>query len=215
VTRGRRPLALLAVAALTGGLGVLQASASTPSSSTLSAPSSPGSVAASWTGTIPPGSNPQSTCATPGTDDQHTVKLVVPPAANRLQRRIAFAITWVATGSETVHDQVLTVLGPDGQDAGDSDGGSTTETVVINDPKVGTYTAVACGFANVSPQAYKGTARLAVAEQPRTASLPTVDNGLGFGPSTPSDVQRDIGEPAVTTDREHLHLWPVGLLQRR
>ncbi|MGZ6827333.1 MAG: hypothetical protein ACXVGH_11110, partial [Mycobacteriales bacterium] len=103
--------------------------------------------------------------------------------------------------TETVHDEVLTVLGPDGKDVGDSDGSSTTETVVLDNPKPGTYTAIACGYANVSPQAYTGTATLTVLAPVTRAALPTVDNGLAFGASTPSDVQRDIGEPAVTTDR--------------
>ncbi|MCW2600054.1 MAG: hypothetical protein JWM02_1883 [Frankiales bacterium] len=194
-------MALLAVAAVLGGVGLLQASASTPPSATLTTPSQPGAVTAKWTGTIPVGSNPQSTCATPGTDDQHALKVVVPSGASRLVRRLAIAITWTPTGTETVHDEVLTVLGPDGKDAGDSDGGSTTETVVLNNPKVGTYTAIACGYANISPQTYTGTATLSAAAPAAQRSLPTVDQGLGFGPSTPSDVQRDIGEPAVTTDR--------------
>ncbi|MGB8652740.1 MAG: hypothetical protein WCD35_18990 [Mycobacteriales bacterium] len=203
MTRARLSLALLAAAGLlTTGAVVLPALASTPSSQTLTAPTVAGrSATVRWTGTIPAGSNPQSTCAVTGTDDQHAVRLVVPAGAVSLNRRVAFAITWSPTGAETVHDEVLTVLGPDGSDVGDSDGGSTTETVVLDNPKVGTYTLEACGYANVSPQAYTGTATFSVTAPASQAVLPTVSNGLAFTPSTPSDVQRDIGEPAVTTDR--------------
>ncbi|MCW2669732.1 MAG: hypothetical protein JWO27_1629 [Frankiales bacterium] len=196
-----RHLALLAAAALVGGVTVSVATASTPASSTLTAPTAAGTRSVSWTGTIPVGSNPQNACTVPGTDDQHALSIRVPAAAAALKLSLSVKIAWTPPVTETVSDEVLTLLAPDGSDVGDSDGGSTTEQVVINAPVAGTYTAVACGFANTTPQAYKGTATLTATVPVKLAALPTVNRGLAFGASTPSDVQRDIGEPAVTTDR--------------
>ncbi|MCU1623853.1 MAG: hypothetical protein JWL79_2698 [Frankiales bacterium] len=198
-----RSLALIAAVALLGGVTVSVATASSPPSQTLTAPTVAGrTTSVAWTGTIPVGSNPQSACTVPGTDDQHALAIRVPAAAAALKLALSVKIAWTPSGSETVSDQVLTLLAPDGSDVGDSDGGSPTEQVVINDPVAGTYTAVACGFVNSLPQAYKGTATLTATTPVKVAGLPTVSTGLAFGASTPSDVQRDIGEPAVTTDRD-------------
>jgi hypothetical protein len=199
----RRLLALVPVLALAGtGQLLLPASASTPASSTLTTPSTAGGKAAvTWAGTIPVGSNPQSVCSTPNTDDQHAVTLVVPAAAGRLSRTLTVSITWKPTVTAVANDEVLTLLGPTGKNVGNSDTSATTETVVLNDPPPGTYTAVACGYANSAAQDYSGLAMVTTKTTSLTANLPTVSHGLAFGASTPSDVQRDIGEPAVTTDR--------------
>jgi hypothetical protein len=196
-----RSTALAAAAVLLAGVVVSVATASTPPGSTLTAPSKVGTSTVSWTGTIPVGSNPQNACTVPGTDDQHGISIRIPSAAAALRLSLTVKISWTPPGSETASDEVLTLLAPDGSDVGDSDGGATTETVVINNPIAGTYSAVACGFLNSTPQAYKGSATITATPAVKQAALPTVDNGLAFGASTPSDVQRDIGEPAVTTDR--------------
>ncbi|MFN2540062.1 MAG: hypothetical protein ABR549_18180, partial [Mycobacteriales bacterium] len=197
-----RPLALTAAAILLGAGIVSIATASTPSNQTLTAPTAAGTTTkVTWTGTIPVGSNPQSACTVPGTDDQHGIAIRIPSAAAALKLTLSVKIAWTPPVTETVSDEILTLLAPDGTDIDDSDGGSPTELVVINDPVAGTYTAVACGFVNSSPQPYTGTATITASAPVKLASLPTVNHGLAFGASTPSDVQRDVGEPAVTTDR--------------
>jgi hypothetical protein len=197
--------ALLLASTLAGaGLVLMPASASTPAASTLVTPSSAGATAAvAWTGTIPVGSNPQSVCSTPGTDDQHGVTLVVPAAAGKLSRSLSVAISWKPVVTGTASDEVLTLLGPTGKTVGSSDTSATTETIVLNDPAPGTYTAIACGYVNTAAQAYTGKATVTTKaiNTNGAATLPLTSHGLAFGASTPSDVQRDIGEPAVTTDR--------------
>ncbi len=198
-----RRLALLAAATLLGGVAVNVATASTPASQTLTAPLAAGrTTTVTWKGTIPVGSNPQNACTVPGTDDQHALAIRIPSAAAKLKLALSVKIAWTPPGPETANDEVLTLLAPDGSDVGDSDGGSPSEQVVINSPSAGTYTAVACGFTNTSPQAYTGTATITATAPAKLSALPTVSHGLGFGASTPSDVQRNIGEPAVTTDRD-------------
>ena len=201
--RSPRLLALIPVAVVSSV--VLVSAASTPTGSTLTTPTTGGATASvTWKGTIPVGSNPQSVCSTVGTDDQHAITLVVPPAAAGLTRTLKVAIAWTPVVTGTANDEVLSLIGPNGKDVGNSDGSSSTETVVLNNPPAGTYTAQACGYVNSASQPYTGLASVttaAAAVGAAAASLPVVDHGLAFGASTPTDVQRDIGEPAVTTDR--------------
>ena len=201
--RVRRPELALVVLLLCG-TAVSAATASTPPSQTLTAPTAlHATTTIQWTGTIPPGSNPPGGCTVPGTDDQHGIAVRIPAAARGFVLELSVEIAWRAEGDGTTSDEVLTLLAPDGSDAGDSDGGTPHEKVVVNEPVAGSYTAVACGLVNAAAQPYTGKATLtAIAPVKGPAPLPTVDHGLGFGASTPSDVQRDVGEPAVTTDRD-------------
>src|SRR5438552_3587234 len=62
----------------------------------------------------------------------------------------------------------------------------------------GTYKAQACGFANSTPQAYKGSVQVSTT---KVVKAPAANNhGLKFSATVPSDPQRDEGEPAITTD---------------
>ena len=194
---------VIAVANLSG--------ASTPPDSTLTAATTSGKTTmVKWTGTIPTGSNPTSACATPGTTDSHTVRVVVPRRAKALTLKLTFAISWTPAVAEQAADQVLSVIGPDGHDVGDSDGGSTTETVALENPGPGVYTAIACGFVNPAPTSYVGKATMVTADRVEappvtggvsvTPGLPVTPSGLSFGAAVPSDPQRNEGEPAVTVD---------------
>jgi hypothetical protein len=212
----RRSARLLAVSAvlLAGALPAASLSgaafASTPAGSSLSVPTTPGgSVSARWTGTIPAGANPNSDCTTDpsGTalEDPHALTIVVPAGAySAVTATLTVQITWApaSPGGATTSDEILTLVGPGGKVVGSSDTSNPQETVSVADPVAGTYTALACGFVNSTPQPYAGTATLTSAARPAPGALPLVDpQGLQFSATVPADPQRDEGEPAVTTDR--------------
>jgi len=201
----RRVVAALGVAAAAGAssLALLPAQASSPSDQTLTTPSKAGRTAeVKWTGTVPVGANPDQPCATPGTADEHTVTLRVPEKAVRLTRELTFAVRWTPGVAAAANDLIMVVVDPTGAttDVGDRRG-SSVEKVVVRSPMPGPWRLLVCGYANVSDQAYRGTATLEVSKPVIEKDLPTIATGLAFGPSTPSDIQRNIGEPAVTTDR--------------
>ena len=158
-------------------------------------------VSQSWDGTIPAGANANSDCAgqPAPTIDEHVIKVVVPKGVYKTVNAVmAVSITWTPPGPETANDEILTLFGPDGKEIGASDGGSTTEAISVLNPLPGTYKAQACGFANSTPQAYKGSVEISttkVVKAPRSSA-----HGLKFSATVPSDPQRDEGEPAITTD---------------
>ncbi len=186
-------IALACVPALSG--------AAIPPSQTVTAPAS-GTATAEWTGTIPPGVDPTSSCPSGG--DTTEIKLTVPAGLyDTTAVEAAFAITWTPAITEDTADEILTVTGPDGS-TGTSDGGSTTEQVIINNPKAGTYTVTACGFINTLPQSYDG--KLTLRATPKAAgeeNLPSDPaQGLGFTASVPADPQRDEAEPLIEIDND-------------
>ena len=189
----RRTLLLAALAAV---IFAGSTSASTPPSQTVTAPAPPGTVKVSWTGTIPPGAGPTSSCnaATPG--DSHEISLHVPPGLyDGAASQATFKISWQGSGN----DEILTVNGPDGSELGSSDGSGNSEVVSANDLKAGKYTAIACGFAAPAPQQYTG--ELTLTTTPRAAGLPAADaHGLRFSASVPADPARDEAEPDIRVD---------------
>ena len=190
---------LVAVAAVAG-----PSAATTPSG--LTVPSSPGStVTATFSGTIPPGANPNSDCAgAPApTLSTNTIALTVPPGVyDAVDASVLFKITWTPVVDASSSDEILTVLKPDGTALGASDGGDPAEQVAALDPAGGTYTMLACGFVNPQPQDYTGTVTIKTTTHVSSAQLPISSaNGLAFSATIASDPQRDEGEPAVTVDR--------------
>jgi hypothetical protein len=185
---------------LTGSTG-----ASTPPSASVTVPSSVGQTASdSWTGTIPVGSNPTSDCSgLPSTQvDEHDIQITVPSGLySTLNAQFKFSITWTpGTPTEDTADEILTVIGPDGNEIGSSDGGSTTETVTALNLGSGTYKVLACGFVNALPQSYSGTLDVTTtALEPSLPSAPA--QGLQFSASVPADLQRDEAEPLITIDK--------------
>jgi len=135
--------------------------ASTPSSQQATVPSRGGkTVTVTWTGTILPGANPTSDCSTGlSSEDHHAIHLTVPTGLyTNLAATATFGIQWTpSTGNETSNDEILTLIGPDGQEIDSSDGGQPAESVPVANPGSGTYDAIVCGFANAAPQDYKGT----------------------------------------------------------
>jgi hypothetical protein len=188
----RRTLLLAAVAAI---VIAGSTSASTPPSHTVAAPPPPGTVKVTWTGTIPPGAGPTSSCnaATPG--DSHDIDLQVPPGLyDNATSQATFKISWQGSGN----DEILTVNGPDGE-VGSSDGSGNSEVVSANDLKAGRYTVTACGFAAPTPQDYTG--ELTLTTSARAPGLPAADaRGLSFSASVPADPARDEAEPDIRVD---------------
>ena len=150
------------------------APASNPPTSSVVAPTAAGGTASdSWTGTIPPGTNPKSNC-TSGLSpvDHHIIHLTAPVSYGTLSVQFVFSITWTPnTPTGDTADEILTVVGPGGE-VGSSDGGTTTETVTGYNLPTGDYDVMACGFVNALPQNYSGkfAAIVAVGE----FSLPSV-----------------------------------------
>lgn len=195
---------------LATGLLLSPVSGSSPSSSTLTVPSSAGSASASWTGTIPTGSDPTSDCSTlaGGLADAHTVK-VVPPSDGytKVNATFDFSITWTPATVEDVADEVLELQAPDGSTIASSDGSDTTEKVTVRNLAAGTYTLLACGYVNVASQDYTGTAKVTTVAKTATAtsggtttSHTVNDTLMSFTPATVVDPILFGGEPGVNFD---------------
>src|SRR3954453_17101747 len=92
--------AIIGVLGLTGTtMALLPAKASTPASHDVVVPTVPGqTVQVTWTGTIPPGSNPTNSCLAGATSDTHTVNVQVPPNLYQsLAATFSFKISWAPT----------------------------------------------------------------------------------------------------------------------
>ena len=108
--------------------------ASTPATDSITVPSTIGqTVTVTWTGTIPPGSNPASNCVTVADtplSDQHVSTVIVPAGVySTLAAKFTFKITWTPVVNINSSDEILTVIAPDSSIVGSSDGGSANETV--------------------------------------------------------------------------------------
>ena len=97
-------------------------------------------------------------------------------AYDSIDATFAFSITWAPPGAEDVADEILTVIGPDGDEVGSSDGSSTTEKVVGLNLSPGIYHVLACGFVNAAPQAYSGKLEVTTSARATEQSL------VGFVP---------------------------------
>jgi hypothetical protein len=178
-------------------LAAIPTEASTPPSHAVTVPPSGSTTTVTWTGTIPPGTNPTSSCdVLPG--DSHEIQLQVPAGLyDSATAEATFKIRW----TDPDQDEILTVRGP-GDSSGSSDGSSNSEMVLLNDPKAGTYTVEACPFLATAPQDYTGELTIrSSARGAGEASLPAADaQGLAFSPSVPADPQRDESEPEIRVD---------------
>jgi hypothetical protein len=199
----RSRLVCLAVLVLTiGFLAVGAAPASSPPSSSVTVPTTVGGTAGdSWTGTILPGTNPDSNC-TSGLSpvDHHLITINAPASYGTLSVQFVFSITWTPnTPTEDTADEILTVVGPAGE-VGSSDGGTTTEKVTAYNLPSGNYDVMACGFINALAQNYSGRLDVTTAAgEPSLASAPA--QGLQFSAAIPADNQRDESEPLVEIDK--------------
>jgi uncharacterized repeat protein (TIGR01451 family) len=182
-------------------LVVGSAGASSPPTSSVTVPSTAGqTVTDTWTGTIPPGANATSSCS--GFElvsDQHVVTINVPAGTyDTIDANFKFTITWADAGN----DEILTVLDPQGDEVGSSDGGSNVETVVANNLPPGDYTVLACAFAAPVPVDYTGKLEITTTARTIEPSLPSAPaNGLAFSAAVASDNQRDQSEPLLEIDK--------------
>ena len=125
-----RRLAVLAAVAATVATVAAVAPGSTPPSASVTVPTTAGqTVTDNWSGTIPIGSNPTSDCSglPSSAVDEHDITVNVPSGAyDSIDATFAFSITWTpGTPTEDTADEIITVIGPDGDEVGSSDGSST------------------------------------------------------------------------------------------
>ena len=181
--------------------------ASTPATDSITVPSTIGqTVTVTWTGTIPPGSNPASNCVTVADtplSDQHVSTVIVPAGVySTLAAKFTFKITWTPVVNINSSDEILTVIAPDSSIVGSSDGGSTNETVAATNLAAGSYKIVACGFANAQPQPYTGTLTIATVAPPGPTPPNYTTGAIKFGPANVVDFQRTEGEPLLHLDKD-------------
>ena len=216
---------VLATLAALAAIGALQIGAATPSTQSVTVPGKIGqTVSVSWTGTIPPASpHPTSDCNGAGVGtDQDDIAVTIPRKGyDKFDGVFTFQISWTPsnpTGAEDVNDEVLTVNGPDGQDAGDtastevgsSDGSDTKETVVAHNLGPGTYHVLACGFVNSTSQDYQGTLTVQTVSKAASQTVRSANaQGLAFSAATTADPQRDEAEPLIEIARDG-HIYTCG-----
>lgn len=228
---------LVAGVASAGALGALvltalPASASMPASDSVAVPSPPDSVSKTWTGTIPVGSDQTGPCTAGATTDSHASTVTVPGGAyDTSDSTFAFSITWTPSSpaGETTNDEILTVVDQTGKVLGTADTSATTEQVTLKNLPGGTYTALACGYLNMTAQPYTGTLNVtstAKGSTPVTApGAPTPAHQSGPGPlftaATVVDPLLFGGEPGfnfdnspdgVASQRSYVD-WPVSSRQ--
>jgi hypothetical protein len=202
------PLVLLASVVLTA---VGSGTASTPPTSSVTVPASPGTVTDTWTGEALAGANLTSSCAPPSTSpvDEHIVTVNLAPGAyDVIDAAFKFQITWTPNSADVAtSDLILTVIGPDGEEVDSSDGGSPSETVNANNLPAGDYHVLVCGFANAplppaTSQPYDGKLEVTTTARTTEPSLPSADaQGLAFSASVAADNQRDEAEPLIEIDK--------------
>ena len=207
MVRPRSLLRPLAAVVLVGGLLTLPALATTPSS--LAVPAAGGRATATFSGTIPAGTAPTSSCNKSVATSVNTVAITVPAGTYDKVKTVAtFTITWTPVSAAQTSDEILTVTGPDGTVIGDSDGSTPVETVTTVDPAPGTYTITACGYVNAQAQPYDGTVALESTDRAAGPAVPTSSNvqnltdGVpAFAPSTVVSAHLLGGEPQTTIAR--------------
>ncbi|MES2683222.1 MAG: sialidase family protein [Pseudomonadota bacterium] len=193
----KRLLPLPVVALLFSFLAwILIAYASDPASQDVAVPGSEGTTTVTWTGTVPPGANPSSSCAGIPAEltDLHTINLSVPDGLYQNFRvTAAFKIVWEDAGN----DLILTVEN-DAQAFGTSDGGAPEEAVATENPPAGAIRVIGCPFTAPTGTLYTGTLTLTVQSAASVSAPPNTDaQGLEFSASVLADIQRDEAEPLV------------------
>jgi hypothetical protein len=193
------PFALLI---LIVAVAVGSSSASTPASHDVTVSGTAGTATYSWTGTIPAGANPTSSCQLldPPLSDQHLINLTVPTGTyDAVDATFKFTITW----DDGSNDEILTVVDPQGDVVGSSDGGTNVETVTANNLDGGTYKVRACPFLAPVPVTYTGKLEITTTARAVEPSVPSADaQGLAFSAAVASDNQRDQAEPLLEIDKD-------------
>ena len=200
--RGRAVTAMIAAAAFAvpALLASPAADVAAATASKITVPSGAGkTVTIKWTGIIPPGADADNDCTGSDLADEQPFTVVVPSGAyDAVVATMTVRIAWEPTVSSDTSDEILTLIGTDGKTLDSSDGGTPEEQVTVANPNAGTYTSLACGFANSQPQSYTGSVTITTVARKVYPNGRT--RGLKFSATVPADPQRDEGEPAVTTD---------------
>ena len=207
----KRLLPLPLVAALASFLAwILIAYAATPASQDVTVPLKDGeTITVTWTGSIPAGAGGAGNSCSGIPDaqrDTHTVNISVP--ANFYQ---GFQVTGTAkidwtdispNPAQQGQDLVLTVESAT-REFGSSDGSTSEETVVFNNPEAGALFIRGCPFASVAAAAYTGTLTLTTKSASSVSAPPNTDpKGLEFSASVLADIQRDEAEPLIEIDND-------------
>src|SRR3954471_6236350 len=119
----RFPAALAGASLIALGLALPAAHGSTPTSSNLVVPSTPGQTAqVTWTGTIPTGANGLGDCSAQPANlsDPHDVN-VTAPSYDGLKAVFAITIKWTPSGVPEADDEMVTLVAPDGTALGTGD----------------------------------------------------------------------------------------------
>src|SRR5436190_3845866 len=187
------------IVALLASAGV---TASNPSSSTVTVPTTAGqTVTDAWIGTIPPGANATSDCGgiPAALVDEHDVTINVPAGAyDAVDATFKFTISWADAGN----DEILTVLAPNGDEVDSSDGGSNIETVTASNLAPGQYKVLACAFLAGAPVAYDGKLEITTMQHVADPTIPSAPaQGLAFSAAVAADNQRDEAEPLIEIDK--------------
>jgi len=211
----RRLLVVLAILVAAGGaaIGAGAQQKATPPSQVVDVPSEVGPPQTyTWSGTIPPGSNPvfDGCDGAPGADTESFDIRVPNGAYDRLKVTYKFEITWTPVTSATANDLKLQVINPaiaddstEGQSrtVGSSDGGEPKETVTATNLTPARYDALTCAFANADNQPYTGKLTVTTepgGPEPSLSAAPA--NGLDFTASVIADPQRRASEPIIEVD---------------
>ena len=195
--RSTRSVLTLAAAAVIASIALAgPTSASEPPSHTVAAPAAPGTVKVTWTGTIPPGVGPTSSCnaATPG--DSHDIELQVPDGLyNAATSQASFKISW----EESNNDEVLTVNGPDGERRAPATAAATARS----SPATTSRAASTPSPRAASPPRPRRPTPASSPSRPPSAPSRAAGRrrqGPGFSASVPADPSRDEAEPDMRVD---------------
>jgi hypothetical protein len=175
--------------------------AADPPSGTVSAKPGGGSSTLAYIGEVPPGTGSLVDCENGVNADVFHLD-VKGTNDDSITTLLTIRIEWDPTsGQQATNDLALQVY-KNGNLVGESDGGTSSEVVALQNPAPGQYDVFACAFANTTPQPYKG--QVSLNSTPRQSqSLPAASDarGLQFMPIVTVDPQRDVAEPSLRIDK--------------
>jgi len=208
-----RRLGLRAMLLVAMGSMAAPAMASTPSSDSLTVPSTAGqTVTASWSGTVPVGTSAcGTTSAIGGSSDAHQTTVVVP--TNTYRNLTAQATVTITTPSDNTSYETLQVSDANGNVVATSAAVSNVQTATLSYP-AGAYTITVCPTtANLAPVSY--TASFSIT----TSAVTSFADVVQFTPATVVDPVLFGGEPGfhfdptVGSGKTSYVDWPVSSRQ--
>jgi hypothetical protein len=152
---------------------------------------------------VPPGGGSVGDCSTSTAKDVFT--LTVKGADASFYRSndalLTVRIEWDPTTTTATQDLALEIR-KNGQQLASSDGGTSSESVALQNPADGTYKVITCDFAVAAPQDYSGKVSLtSTPKEAETLPAPSDSRNLRFMPIVTVDPQRDVAEPSLRIDK--------------